>query len=350
MNQTYESLESLIENQNSKNEVYRPTSFWKKATMDIKESIGNIGLENFRKSEVALSYFVPNYGPPANSFDYKTKDEMVNLISVTGTKKQNLSFNEFITGYSHALSDYRVFIASDDKDKKPYLEGFSESDIGNPIEQFSFDGKKYSRSALNYILGLCFLKKHLTIHDEIKTVMEIGGGFGSLGEILSYTKGIKYIDIDIPPMSFITDFYLRGAIKGRSIEKFEIDRNDKIKIKDLKDISVLNSWDIENLCGDIDLFVNFISFQEMEPDVVENYLNNVLRLNPKFVLLRNMREGKEVKNLESDFGVEKPMLTNDYIEMIKSKYKLLDSNVYPFGYKTVDGFHSELLLFKKRYE
>ena len=54
-------------------------------------------------------------------------------------------------------------------------------------------------------------------------------------------------------------------------------------------------WQIEKLKGKIDLFVNFISFQEMEPEVVKNYLLKVINLKPKYILLRNLREGKQIK-------------------------------------------------------
>jgi len=99
------------------------------------------------------------------------------------------------------------------------------------------------------------------------------------------------------------------------------------------------------LRGDIDLFVNFISFQEMEPDIVENYINQVLQLRPTFVLLRNLREGKQVSK-NGSLGVKRPILKNDYISYFNG-YTLLGSNVCPFGYETVDGFHSELLVLEK---
>ena len=47
-----------------------------------------------------------------------------------------------------------------------------------------------------------------------------------------------------------------------------------INIKNLPKYSFLPNWEIENLVGDIDLFVNFISFQEMEPQIVKNYAEN----------------------------------------------------------------------------
>ena len=114
---------------------------------------------------------------------------------------------------------------------------------------------------------------------------------------------------------------------------------------DLKNASVLCSWQIEQLQGEVDLFVNFISFQEMEPDVVANYLNQVDRLKSRWVLLRNMREGKQIQK-DGHVGVKTPIRSDDYVQMLPN-YQLVARNVHPFGYETVDGFHSELQLFKR---
>ena len=77
---------------------------------------------------------------------------------------------------------------------------------------------------------------------------------------------------------------------------------------------------------------------------------HVKRLNAKWILLRNMREGKNKKQNPDDVGVETPIRNDDYLKMIQDKYSLVEANVFPFGYKTVDGFHSELLLFKRKNE
>ena len=81
-----------------------------------------------------------------------------------------------------ALDDYRVYLASN-IDKHPYIDRASESKIGHPEEQFTFDGRSFSRAFLNYLLGMSFLKKVCDTSD-IHTVLEIGGGYGTLGEIL----------------------------------------------------------------------------------------------------------------------------------------------------------------------
>ena len=89
--------------------------------------------------------------------------------------------------------------------------------VGNPKEQFTFQQRTFSRSSLNYLLGLSLLKKHLNGFVP-KVVLEIGGGFGSLGEILGSQKDLdsKYIDVDIPPMHFIAQYYL-GQVFGEKM-------------------------------------------------------------------------------------------------------------------------------------
>ena len=116
-----------------------------------------------------------------------------------------------------------------------------------------------------------FLKKHVDSDDNIKTIFEVGGGFGMLGEIFKCSVGSKYINIDIPPMSFISWTYLSNIYADIAIESC-VHEKETLNISELGPCSVSNSSDIEKLEGKIDLFVNFISFQEMEPDVVERKL------------------------------------------------------------------------------
>ena len=252
------------------------------------------------------------------------------------------------SGESHALSDYRVFKAANDDSKYPLLENFSESKVGNPFEQFTFEKKNYSRSSLNYLLGLVFLKKNAANFNP-KTVLEIGGGYGTLGEILGFSniKGFKYINVDLPTQAFLTENYFSKIFQLSRVTRY-IDTRTKIrlKIKNLKNFTSLVTWQIENLIGNIDLFVNFVSFQEMEPNVVKNYLNIVTKLKPKYILLRNLREGKQ-KRKKSITGVEVQTKSKNYIFYLKKNYNLIAKNTIPFGYKTFDNFNSELLLFKK---
>ncbi len=345
-NNNYPLLTESILRSKNEDSLYQPTSFWKTASLQILKEIESEGVENFRRLKNPLFFFVPTYGIPGNNFDKSLEEEIVQLISKKGgNEKQKLLFKKWMSGYSHALSDYRVFLSSLEKDNNFNLEKFTESQYGNPIEQFTFNNKKFSRSSLNYLLGLCFLNKFLTKKDKISNVLEIGGGFGTLGEILSFSKNKKYINLDIPPNSFISWNYLKNIYKKDLFNSLDVSR---CNILDLPKCTVLNSWNIKNLFGKVDLFVNFLSFQEMEPKVVQNYFNFVKNLEPTWILLRNMREGKQKQTKINKVGVIDPMKTKNYIQFLDSKYSLVASDVLEFSFRTVDNYNSELLLFKTK--
>jgi putative sugar O-methyltransferase len=258
-----------------------------------------------------------------------------------------LALEQFLDGTSGALSDYRVLKAADDPSRIPHLHHFSETQTGSPIEQFQFEGRYFSRSSLNYLLGLALLKKHLR-DETLSVVLEIGGGFGILGEILA-TSGLEnchYIDLDIPPTAFAAQYYLTSVLGGDKVATYAQTRlQTTIEIGGLPQASVLCPWQIERLRGKVDLFVNFISFQEMEPFIVKNYLHQVDRLGARYVLLRNLREGKQQRTSAFEEGVDQPIYGDDYLAMLP-RYELVERNVIPFGYRTVDNFHSEILLLR----
>ena len=98
----------------------------------------------------------------------------------------------------------------------------------------------------------------------------------------------------MPPLSLISEIYLKKSFGHSKVtDSIKEMRKKEIFIKKLKKFFSLPSWKIEALKGKIDLFVNFISFQEMEPFIVQNYIKHILRLKPKYILLRNLREGKQ---------------------------------------------------------
>lgn len=344
----YQALLAVMQQQNA---LYRPSVFWSEASLELVKEFEAYGIENFRQLTSSLLFFVPTYGLPGNALTAEIVQQLETALEqVEAPRKQQDIVRQFTSGYATALADYRVFMAANDPqgltEDMVDLCPFSESQVGNPTEQFEFDGHFYSRSALNYLLGLSFLQRHVPLQ-TINRVLEIGGGFGTLGEIVLKTfDNTQYIDVDIPPTSMASEFYLQQVFGADNVSTYQDTVDfDAIPIHTLKQASVLNSWQIEQLTGEIDLFVNFISFQEMEPEIVQNYLEHVKRLNAKWLLLRNMREGKQLRS-QHRFGVETPILTEDYIRMVGG-YELVDSNVMPFGYKTVDHFHSEILLFKR---
>ena len=326
--------------------LYKAGPFWENALKTIEKEFSQKGIENFRNSELNLEFFVPTYGPPGNGF---TKKEISSVVENTlqFSQKQKAYVENSFNGVNHASADYGTFFSSNFKHDPLNLLSFSESSIGNPVEHFTFDKRTYSRSSLNYLLGLTFLQH--SVPDFIpRKVLEIGGGFGTLGEILSKCKipDLQYVDLDLPPMFLIASQYSKSVFRDNDIFELSKPLNNKIEMDTLSKLNFLPNWAIEKLDGKIDLFVNFISFQEMEPEIVKNYAHHIQRLNPDFLLLRNLREGKQKAN-GNKLGVTTPIKGEDYLGFF-DKYKVRELNVSPFGYKTVDGFNSELMLLEKK--
>jgi len=345
------TLHTMMNDMSQQSNLYKPTSFWIEASKIIVEDLKKNEIGDFRNFTSSMSMFAPVYA----YHDYLNEKNIFKntkeaLLSVTADIKSNIKLEMLLLGHSQAFADYRVLQASN-VDYAPYTNLVSESSVGNPLEQFVFDGRKFSRSFLNYLLGLSFIKQHIDTQG-LKTVMEIGGGFGTLGEILLSDERNEcfYINADIPPVSFVSSYYLKEVFGSKNIADYsDLKDEDILNIEALKDkYKGLNitSWQIPKLQGSIDLFVNFISFQEMEPEVVQNYCNHISRLKPKYILLRNILEGKKKQSDDSPYGVTEPIVGDDY-DTFLPEYKLLATDSSIFGFKTEDNFHSQLRLYAR---
>lgn len=347
-----EKLFLMLSDMQQQSDLYKPTTFWIAASKIIIDDIEKHGIEDFRRLSSSLGMFTPVYSYLEYLQDNSVFDDTKAALALATTDlRSNLKLDMLFTGRLQAFADYRVLVAGN-RDYAPYTDRISESTIGNPIEQFSFDGRNFSRSFLNYLLGLSFLKQHVDT-SEIKVVMEIGGGFGTLGEILlgDDRNNYFYINADIPPTSFVSGYYLKKLFGDVNIADYgDLYEHDILDITALqKKYQALNicSWQVPKLRGKIDLFVNFISFQEMEPDVVQNYCNYINLLQPSYILLRNIAEGKKKKDNQTVYGVKTPIIENDYDTFLPD-YKLLVSDSKIFGHQTEDNFHSQLRLYKRK--
>ena len=350
----YTLLEMMLKDMDSAPALYQPTQFWKHGVQKIVDDLYDNGFEQFRTLSSVQSFFSPKYSFPdyyVNPDFYVDIGEKIVGNKFVKPKRWKLEVESFLSGKMKAYNDYRLFIATS-KNTHPYLDRITESTVGDPVEQFVFQGRRFSRSMLNYLLGVNYLKRFFDLED-INTVLEIGGGYGTLGEILlqDQRNHCFYLNVDIPPAGFISTYYLKKVIGADLIGDYgSLKSCQTLRISDLaaqyKGV-VLCPWQLPEIEGAVDLFVNFISFQEMEPEVVQNYFIHVRRLNPKYILLRNLREGKPKVQNKGGLGVETPILGRDYDQFLPD-YHLVDTNTTPFGYKTEDGFHSELRIYQKR--
>ncbi len=203
---------------------------------------------------------------------------------------------------------------------------------------------------LNYLKGLAFLKKTVGT-SSIRRVLEIGGGYGTLGEIFlksDYDNSV-YIDVDIPPAAYVATRYLQKVFGENSILDYSQTRH--LDVIDLSQIEQTTGCGLDALAdpgcqGEVDLFVNFFSFQEMEPDVVENYARFVDSCKPAYLLLRNQREGKNLAEKPGEIGVLEQTTRKHYIRFFKN-YDCLAIDAGIFG--CIKGeFESEVMIFQRK--
>ena len=326
-------LELMLADLEGAPELYRPTNFWQTGLEKVVADLRERGFAEFRRHPSATFFYAPRYAPVS-----RPAAALSRAFGMAGTPGKLIS--ERIDQVPVARAHHATVRALDPADRAPYLDGFSESTVGAPTEQLVFDGRRFSRSSLNYLRGLVMLKRAAPDLD-VSTVLEIGGGFGTLGEILvPRNDGIRYIDVDIPPVAAVATHYLREVLGGSRVLDYAATREqEKIVIDEIAEpATVLCPWQLPRLTGTVDLFANFISFQEMEPEVVQNYANLVTDLGARWLLLRNSPTGKP--------NVREPMLRHRYLEFF-DHYELVDSDAGLYGQDS-EGTVSEVMVLARK--
>ncbi len=300
-------------------DCFQATNFWKGGFPTILADLDELGFSDFRQHPSAKYFYVPAYPDSGD-------------------------------GLIIAEQEYQIFRNFDDPFRCPKLDRISESQVGNPQQQFDFAGNLYSRSLLNYLRGLVYLKS-LVDTDTITSVLEIGGGYGTLGEIFLKSDYDRYfyVNVDIPPLAYISTRYLEEVFGRENVAGYDVTKDleviDVVEMSKKYKAMVLCSWQLPRLQGVFDLFVNYISFQEMEPEVVQNYAKHVNRLVKSYILLRNQRSGKQVAKKPGDFGVLEPVTREHYLEFF-SGFDLVGVDSKTFG-EEKGGFASEVMVLRR---
>ena len=192
----------------------------------------------------------------------------------------------------------------------------------------------------------------MTDTTHLCSVLEIGGGYGTFGEILLKANNESfYVDVDIPPVAAVATYYLNEIFGSENVLSYDRSREiSEISLESLKTkykCVVLCPWQLPKVTGTVDLFANFISFQEMEPDIVQNYISLVQPITKHFVLLRNSKYGKKIAEKPGEMGVKKPVTTDSIIQMF-NQFKVIGRNSVIFGNTNEKtNFHSEVICLQR---
>ncbi len=329
--------------------LYRPTNFWQPGLHAILADLESPGLTSFKSWPSADFWFYPLYGAGVSQSAVKSLYRQLSA-SHPGLKKGG--WQRALNGFHQARRDFDAVRLSWDQQRWPFdLNGHGEDSTGRPPARYRLtdaDDVRWGRPYLNYLLCLAALSHH--VDAPPRSFLEIGGGFGVLGEIvMQRDTWTRYVDLDIPPLLTVASFYLStifGSDRVLTPDQVPVDGSITVPRS-----GCIPNWRVPDVVGPFDVFVNSYSFQEMEPDVVANYIEAIAAIGVTYVVSLNSRHGKprRVTTTPEDSGgtapgVLDPVTSSRIVSMFEqSGYELRGRYGAPLLYSA-----AELTVLKRR--
>lgn len=295
-------------------ETYRPTNFWGPGVDRLLSEMETIGLEKFKSWPSAPIWFYPMYG---DGWTEATLAKALQSAKQVNPRANQGYFYNSLNGWFEARRDFDVAMMAWDQHRWPFdIGGHGESKVGSPWQAFGGvpgGSAQFGRAYANYLLLLAALSRH--VDRPPTSFLEIGGGFGVLGEIVrTRDPQARYVDLDIPPLLTVASYYLTELFGADSVTVYDPQTAARGPIS-VPECGVLPNFRIEDLDAQFDVFVNSFSFQEMEPPVVDHYIGQVCDKGITYAVSLNSREGKPKAAQAGDWGALDPVKSADIIDM-----------------------------------
>jgi len=193
------------------------------------------------------------------------------------------------------------------------LDKAEASVIGNPFDVFTIAGKTYTTSFLDYYLNYAYCCRYVDFH-SVGTIAELGCGLGRQTEVIRklHPRICHYL-FDIPPQLYVCEQYLSSLFPGAVVSYRSTRALTEMPPPKEGSIFIFGSWKLAEMAGlRWDLFWNAGSFQEMEPDLVLNYLSFVNRNTRNYVYLHEAMKGMAKARKPGEVGVLNPTTLEHY--------------------------------------
>lgn len=308
-------LEAMLIDSKNIDEIYKPTNYWQwfvdKIVCELKkDGIGTIRNKKsklfnvFGGSEVQVEYFriQTSLFPLRLIFhrDFVKKYFSV-LASIDKKRLQDLAYYQcFYLDQFYGVNKL--------KDISIDTDSFS----GASDDIFIMNGKSYTVNFLQYYLQYVYMSRFINF-DKIKTFVDLGCGMSKVSEIVhKLHPRVTILLFDIVPTVYFTELYMQSVFPDSVIGYNETSLINDLELKEGK-IYIFPNWKFPILkkFSSIDVFMNSGSFQEMEPEVVDNYLS-FIKYKAKYVYLRAAMNGSEKAKGKGSFGSMCPVTFKDY--------------------------------------
>jgi hypothetical protein len=253
-------LDLMMEDQEKQPGIYRPGPYWERYQTEIAGAIRRYGLRGFRSRPAISKPFADGNENPEWRW-----------TGATGLLKRLA--RPLMSDYAAAYRKSSYW--------RDHWEGKFYSTLGldTDIETLREGGRALSingtPTAEIYILAQLRVR-HFSI-GKVRSLFEIGGGFGALPHLMAAKHGTtQIIYLDIPPILYVGTQYLRSFYPDWVVDYRDTRNDTTIRFQgDAPQILCLAPWQIDRLDAHVEMFWNAASFSEMTPEIVRNYAAKV---------------------------------------------------------------------------
>lgn len=318
-------LEQMMQESKSADSMYQPTHFWKFYEDRFLPEIREMGLDSFRrrKDSVLASFGGTDPIPhPPRSIRRAIASRAQRLFPSLGSALMPTPEEITRARYRRVQKKFADL---------PHLKltDCAASLIGDPDSFVEIDGKPWTATHLEYCSVFADAKRYLDFekYEGMGLIVEIGSGLGRNAEIwASLYPQITIFLFDIPPQLYVAHQYLKKRFGDRVVsynEALKLDPN--LPYSSFGKIVLLPTWQLPlwSQYARPTIFWNSASFQEMEPDIVVNYLSLIKQMKPKYAYINAMPGGNHHPgSAESGgLGTKNPVLEKYYYEAFQDDYK-----------------------------
>lgn len=332
-----ELLNLMIEDMDKADNLYKPSNYWSYKSQFSMPSLFSEGLKDFRRKKHSVFASLGGVDVyPDYWIDLRKSRAFNNRIL-----RLIPGWNRVVEGLSIAC-DFCLRIFSPGKlseiKNKPYQiaveaahrngslppDNFEASLVANPEYVITINGKKYTNNIFDYYLRYSYCCRFVDFN-KIKVIVELGSGSCKLTEVIKKLHPhIAFLNFDISPQLYIGEMYLTSVFPGDVVGYGSTRNSNRIIDPEPGKIYFYGSWQFPLLKGfKFDMFFNVTSFQEMEPNIVENYIS-IIHGNMPFVYLHEQMLGKEKASKPGEFGVMDPVKMEHYLRFFQG-YKLVNT-------------------------
>lgn len=346
MNQSYQVqddpqlLKDMMTDLETADPLYSPTNYWKYYEKFFMPDLEKYGLNNFRRRRRSiLSSFGASDLRIRGRFGFRRRpDERPQFSRITSIGNLILEFLERfrfqvfpdVIGDPDEITHYfHRYVKNKFEAKGLDLARCPASRWGNPEDLVWIEGAPWTLRHLQYCSMLVDALKTLPMGGR-DVLCELGAGMGRNIETTAHLfDKMTFLVFDIPPQLYVAGQYLKKVFRERVVSYREAIALDPSGWKKVPEeiqgkIIILPSWKMPAWSAvTIQVFWNSASFQEMEPNVVLNYLEIVKRMKPQWIYINALPGGNYWGTWQpGKGGTREPVREDYYFESLNDLYQL----------------------------